>query len=307
MRFAVQLLPWERWPSFRAVGDVTEGVEAQGYDGVVLAEHLVTPLTGEVAPIGRTWPEIHTLAAYLAGRTRDVRFVFYTSVVPYRHPILQASQLATLDQVSDGRATIVTGIGWLEAEFDALGVPFSGRGARTDEYVRAWKALWTEAEAEFHGRYVSFDKVAMEPGCVQRPHVPIWVGGIGKHARRRIVEYGDGWGAPIPWPMERLAGEVTRIRAAMEAAGRDPSTLSLCAGLSFGDIDASFEEAASHVGSIPSGAAHARSSEEALELIGRYAELGFTDLVVNTDWSTPDDLLDKLGAFSEDVVRRVPR
>ena len=166
------------------------------------------------------------------------------------------------------------------------------------------RTLWTETEAEFHGRYVDFDKVAMEPKCVQRPHVPIWVGGIGKHARRRIVEYGDGWGAPIPWPMDRLGREVERIKRDVAAAGRDPEMLSYAAGLTFGEIDATFREMASHVGSIPSGSALAPKADEAIDLVGQYADMGFTDVVVNTDWSTPADLSEKLGAFSEDVMRR---
>ena len=137
MRFAVQLFPWERWPSFRAIGDVAVAAEAQGYNAVLLPDHLVSPLSGEEHPIGRTWPEVHTLAAYLAGRTEALRFCFYATVIPYRNPIHQASQIMTLDQVSNGRVTVVTGIGWLEEEFDALGVPFKGRGPRTDEQIRA--------------------------------------------------------------------------------------------------------------------------------------------------------------------------
>jgi probable F420-dependent oxidoreductase len=246
---------------------------------------------------------VHTLAAYMAGRTETLRFCFYAAVIPYRNTILQASQTITLDQVSNGRVTIVTGIGWLEEEFDALGVPFRGRGARTDEQIRAMRALWTEAEPEFHGQYVDFDKVVMEPKCVQQPHVPIWVGGIGKHARRRIVEYGDGWGAPIPWPMDRLGAEVVRIKRDVAAAGRDPESLSFAAGLTFGEIDADVRELAAHVGAAAEGSAYAATTEEAIELVGRYAEMGFTDLVVNTNWTAPTDFSEKLGAFSADVMR----
>jgi alkanesulfonate monooxygenase SsuD/methylene tetrahydromethanopterin reductase-like flavin-dependent oxidoreductase (luciferase family) len=70
-------------------------------------------------------------------------------VIPYRHPIHLAGEIATLDQVSAGRLTIVAGIGWMREEFDALGVPFSTRGARTDESLRAMRAVWTQPEAEF--------------------------------------------------------------------------------------------------------------------------------------------------------------
>jgi probable F420-dependent oxidoreductase len=302
----VQLLTFERWPSYRAIGDAALTCEAQGYDAVVLADHLLSPLLAEDQPIGPTWPEVHTLAAYMAGRTDALRFCFYATVVPYRNPIVQANQIITLDQVSNGRVTVVTGIGWLAEEFEALGVPFKGRGVRTDEYIRAMRVLWTEAEASFHGDYINFDKVAMEPKCVQRPHVPLWVGGIGKHARKRIVEYGDGWGAPIPWPLDRLGREVERVKRDVSAAGRDPETLSYAAGLTFGEIDQTVRDLASHVGSIPTGSAFATTAEEAIDLVGQYRDMGFTDIVVNTNWTSPADLSDKLGAFAQDVMSKFP-
>jgi probable F420-dependent oxidoreductase len=162
------------------------------------------------------------LAAYLAGLINRLRVLFYATVVPYRHPILQARQIATLDHVSEGRLTVVAGIGWLREEFDALGVPFANRGARTDENPAAVRGLWTQGEFAFDGRHVSFPTVAREPRCFQRPHVPIWIGGEGRHVTRRIVESGTGWGAPIPWPIDKLARRVTQIEQEVAEAGSDP-------------------------------------------------------------------------------------
>jgi probable F420-dependent oxidoreductase len=303
MRFGVQLYPWARWPDLASIATVTRSAESLGFSAVVLSEHLVTPLTGDEAPIGRVWPEIYVLSAFLAGQTETIRFVYNATVVPYRHPIHQANEIATLDQVSGGRLTIVTGIGWLQGEFAALGVPFANRGARTDEYIRAMRVLWTEDEPEFHGKYVDFDKVALEPKCMQRPHIPILIGGVGAHARRRIVEFGDGWGAPIPWPMDRLTREISRINEAVASAGRSPEALQFSAGLSFGTPDATAAKAFAHVGSLGTMPG-APSAEETLDVIGRYHDAGVTDLIVSTDWSTPADYSDKLAWFSEHVIAR---
>jgi alkanesulfonate monooxygenase SsuD/methylene tetrahydromethanopterin reductase-like flavin-dependent oxidoreductase (luciferase family) len=179
VRFSVQLYPWSRWPDLQSIGAVAKEAETLGFESVVFSEHLVTPLTGDEPPIGRPWPELYVPAGYLAGITSRLRFLFYATVVPYRHPILQASQIATLDQVSRGRLTVVAGIGWLREEFDALGVPFAQRGAPTEEYLAAMRGLWTREEFAFDGRYISFPKVARKPRCFQSPHVPIWIGGVG--------------------------------------------------------------------------------------------------------------------------------
>jgi probable F420-dependent oxidoreductase len=284
---------------------VARAAESLGYDSVVFSEHLVTPLTGDVPPIGRSWPEIHVLAAYLAGMTEVLRFVFYATVVPYRHPIQQARLVATLDQVSAGRVTLVAGAGWLEGEFDALGVPFANRGQRTTEHLRAMQALWTEPEPEFDGEYVSFGPVEFEPKCVQQPHVPVWVGGIGRHARRRLVELGDGWGAPIPWPLDKLARELTRIKAEVQDAGRDASLLAFAHGISFGVPDAVAAAAFTHVAGAAPVERPPSSAAETLELVGQYADLGFTHLVVSTDWDSPADYARKLEWFAENVMQRV--
>jgi hypothetical protein len=105
--------------------------------------------------------------------------------------------------------------------------------------------------------------------------------------------------------MDKLAREVVRIKDAVSAVGRDPETLQFCAGLSFGIPDATAAEAFGHVGSIASSETSPRSAEESIELVHRYREAGFTDLVVSTSWRTPDDYRDKLQWFAENVISNV--
>ena len=148
------------------------------------------------------------VAAFLAASTATIRFVFNATVVPLRHPIHQANQIATLDQLSKGRLTVVAGAGWLEAEFDALAALFGTRDAAPTSTPRHARPVDGGRGRVPRCRHVSFDKVCLEPRCVQRPHVPILMGGRGAHVRRRIAELGDGWEPLTPVPNEEVEREV---------------------------------------------------------------------------------------------------
>jgi probable F420-dependent oxidoreductase len=155
-------------------------------------------------------------------------------VVPYRPAALAAKMLATVDVLSGGRLTVGVGAGWLEAEFDAVAVtPFAARGAVSDEYLRAFRALWTEAAPRHHGDWVKFGGVLFEPKPVQRPHPPIWVGGESGPALRRAARLGDAW-YPIGSnnrnlldTLPRYRAGVARLRRFTEEAGRDPAKVAL--------------------------------------------------------------------------------
>ena len=305
MRFGIMLIPYDRWPDLDSLADVTVAAESFGFSDVVFGEHLFTPANGQHDSLGVNWPELYTLSAYIAARTEHIRFTYNATVIPFRHPLHQAIQIATLDQLSKGRLTLVTGVGWLEEEFAALGLPFNKRGAITDEYMRAMRTIWTNDVAEFHGDFVDFEQVSVKPKCFQQPTVRTLIGGIGKHTRRRIVEYGDGWGSPTPWPMDKLGREVERIRREVGEAGQDPDRLFFSAGLSFGEVDRSLADAFSHVGSI--GTLERASSQETIDLIGRYQEMGFTDMVMSTNWNTPNDLVERLDQFGSEIMPHFDR
>src|ERR671932_239459 len=98
-------------------------------------------------------------------------------IMPYRNPVATAKMLATLDQLSGGRVIAGVGVGWCEAEFAALGVPFHERGARTTEYLRLWQACWAPDPVTFHGQFFAFDDMYTKPKPLQQPHPPIWIGG----------------------------------------------------------------------------------------------------------------------------------
>ena len=195
--------------------------EALGFASVMIADHLVFPVTikskypytvtGVFPGQGDVLDQL-SLMAFVAAKTTRLRLVTSVMIVPYRNPVLTAKALATIDVLSKGRVTVGVGVGWMREEFEALGAPdFDRRGAVTDEYLRIFKTLWTESPASFSGRFYRFDSLRCLPHPVQRPHPPIWVGGHSKPALRRAAQLGDGWhpvGAnpAVPLPAAELRG-----------------------------------------------------------------------------------------------------
>jgi probable F420-dependent oxidoreductase len=159
----------------------------------------------------------------VASATHEIKLGTAILILPQRNPVVTAKALATLDHMAGGgRVLLGIGVGWLAEEFAALGVPFDDRGPRTDEYVTAMRALWSQECASFRGRFVSFDQVFCRPLPRER-RIPIIVGGDTKAAARRAGRLGDGYfparGAP--------ADLFDEMRRAAEAAGRDPAAIEL--------------------------------------------------------------------------------
>ncbi|SJZ70729.1 probable F420-dependent oxidoreductase, Rv2161c family [Enhydrobacter aerosaccus] len=222
----------------------TEG-EAMGFDYLTLTDHVVLPDTAvpgypysesgsfyEEAPTERHEQLIGM--AYIAAKTSRIRLVAAVLVVPHRPAVLAAKMLATLDVLSGGRLVVGIGAGWLKTEFDAVATtPFGERGKVTDEYIDAFRVLWTEARPRFNGRYTRFDGIVLEPKPVQRPHPPIWVGGEGPPALRRAARVGNAW-YPIGSnnqhlldSLPRLQAGIARLRKAAAEAGRGPAAVGI--------------------------------------------------------------------------------
>jgi alkanesulfonate monooxygenase SsuD/methylene tetrahydromethanopterin reductase-like flavin-dependent oxidoreductase (luciferase family) len=132
--------------------------------------------------------------------------------LPLQHPIVSAKALSTMDWLSGGRVTVTFAVGWLKEEFDLLGVAFDTRGRMADEYIRAIVELWTKDDPAFDGEFVSFKDVAFEPKPVQKPHIPIWMGGDADAALKRVARFGSGW-----WPFltkpETIPARIDFIRS----------------------------------------------------------------------------------------------
>jgi probable F420-dependent oxidoreductase len=219
--------------------------EAIGFDYIALSDHIVEPRdiharypysdTGEF-PKGSRGDRHEQLAsmAYLAGKTSRIRFLTSVMVVPHRPAVLTAKFLSTIDVLSGGRVMVGVGAGWLEEEFEAIGAPpFAERGKVTDEYLAAFRELWTKPDPHFDGRFVRFANVMFEPKPVQKPHPPLWIGGESGPALRRAAKLGDGWypiGTNPTHPLNTLAryrAGIERLRKLIREAGRDPASVAL--------------------------------------------------------------------------------
>jgi len=219
--------------------------EELGYHLLLFGDHIVVPRhIGSPYPYTETgaFPgstsgeamEQLTVLAFLAGQTRTIRLVTSVIIVPHRNPLVAAKALATLDVLSKGRLIVGVGAGWMREEFEALGLPpFDERGAVTDEYIRAFKELWTGDNPIFEGRYCRFSNISFLPKPVQKPHPPIWVGGESHRALRRTAQLGNGWypiGSNPRFPLgepEQLAAGLRRLATYAKEAGRDPAEIEI--------------------------------------------------------------------------------
>lgn len=163
--------------------------------------------------------------AFAAAATSTIRLATGILILPQRNPLIAAKEIASLDRISGGRLDLGIGVGWLREEFDALGVPFEARGARTDEYLAALRVLWSESEAEFHGEFVDFDPVYCQPKPAQQ-RIPILVGGHSNRAAQRAGELGDVF-FPAERPVETLLSLHSLAKEFAEKAGRDPAKIEL--------------------------------------------------------------------------------
>lgn len=211
--------------------------EKLGFDSLWVSDHVLVPrsLSSKYPyspdgsfPVPPDLPFLEPLAVLLfaAGVTQRAKLGTTILVIPMRNPIVTAKMLSTLDVVSNGRLICGVGAGWMEEEFQALGVPFEKRGARTSEYIRLYKALWTEDNPSFLGKYWQIENVGFSPKGVQKPHPPIWVGGHGKPALRRAGRLADAWHA-IGLPADRVRADYEEVLRHAKEAGRDPDSVGL--------------------------------------------------------------------------------
>lgn len=207
------------------LGRVAEHAEAAGFESLWVSEHLVLsdPRVAP-SPMDPQAPILEPVAslAFAAARTTTLRLGTGVIVLPLRNPLVLAKELATLDVLSNGRVLFGIGVGYVEREFRALGVPFEDRGERADEYLDAMRAIWTQDRPAFEGRFFAFGDVQACPRPVQRPHPPVVVGGWTRPALRRAAERGSGW---YGWGFdhERAATVIARLRTAVETVERDPA------------------------------------------------------------------------------------
>ena len=252
--------------------------EELGFEALWVGDHIALPSDGPYPP---EQPRLEAVVAltYLAAVTSRVRLGVGVFVLPQRQPVLLAKQLSSIDALSRGRLSVGIGVGYVDAELRALGASLADRGARTDEYLAAMRALWDAPTPTFSGRFVSFADVIQRPRPVQTPHPPVVIGGHSPAAYRRAVQSGNGW---YGWQLdvEQTAEALAGLR---EAGTRHPRPAEL------GDLEITV---------TPPGAVDVDTAR-------RYADLGVHRLAVqplSMEGSAMDELIKSVG---ETLVGRV--
>ena len=212
MKFGIHLPQFGRASGPQSVTKAAQHAEALGYDDIWVSDHLAIPARAPYPPTAYIHEPFVTLT-WAAAATERVGIGMSVLVAPMRHPLELAKMFGSLDIMSGGRLVVGAGVGWLEEEFDALGVPFRERGKRTDDTIRIMRACWTEDPVTLDGDAVParFREMRALPRP-ERP-VPIWIGGMSDPAIKRAIETGDGWHGSRQTP-EDIAPIVVRLREA---------------------------------------------------------------------------------------------
>jgi probable F420-dependent oxidoreductase len=238
MKFALRYCNTGRYTDAKEAVALAQAAEAAGFESLWTVEHTIVPAgyasaypydpSGKMAG-GRNdipLPDPLIWMGYIAAATRTIKLATGILILPQHNPVVTAKQVATLDHLSGGRILLGVGVGWLEEEFKALGVPFAERGARMDEYIAAMRELWSAEAPTFKGRFVAFEGAYCRPQPVNKA-VPIIIGGHSEAAARRAGRLGDGF-----FPARGAPADLIAIaRKAAQAAGRDPDRLEISASL----------------------------------------------------------------------------
>jgi probable F420-dependent oxidoreductase len=217
---------------------LAQKAEEVGVESLWTVEHVVVPKgyaskypyspSGKMpGPESSPIPDPLIWMTYAAAVTQRIKVATGVLILPQRHPFYVAKELATLDVLSGGRAMLGVGIGWLAEEFRGVGVPFEERASRTEESIQALRSLWAEKPSEFSGKHYRWSAVESNPKPVQKPGVPIIVGGHVAGAARRAARYGDGF---FPARSEFLPALLETLRKECAEIGRDPRSVEITSG-----------------------------------------------------------------------------
>jgi probable F420-dependent oxidoreductase len=221
--------------------------EDVGMESLWAVEHVVVPVGYESrypysrdgrmpGPEGSPISDPLVALGFAAALSNRLRLATGIIILPQRHPFYAAKEFASLDVLSGGRAIMGVGIGWLEEEFDALGIPFAERAARTEEGVRAIRSLWRPEPEAFEGEFYRWKPVHSLPAPIQKPGVPIVVGGHVEAAARRAARIGDGF-FPAKGGLKGLPPLFAAVKDECSKVGRDPAEIELTTGMESQDLD----------------------------------------------------------------------
>ncbi len=276
----------------RGVIDLAVRAEQLGFDSVWASEHVFN-VSYVYDRIGtKPYYEPLTILTYVASMTTTIGLGTSVLVLPYHNPIRLAKVAATLDVLSGGRVMLGVGVGVIEEELEAMGSPYAERGAISDESLDIMIELWTKEDPSFDGKYHQFSGMKFTPKPVQKPHIPIIIGGTSRAAIRRAARVGTVW-HPTALPPETLAESIDYLKEQAVKAGRDPSGVRVSISAAMGNTH---NHNRYSLGDEP---------EEIIERSLKYAEMGLERLVISPNTRDQDQLQPIMEMLAEVVLPAV--
>ncbi len=279
MDWGIHLPHLGRQASRRALIDFAQHAEALGFHSGWVSDHIAWPRAigskypysddGSFAPApDMPWLDPLGTLFFVAACTERLQLGSTVLILGYRPPVLTAKAVASLDVVSDGRAILGVGVGWMKEEFEVLGMPFDHRGRRADEQLELFRALFSEANPSYHGEYYDVPEIGFAPKPV-RGSVPIWVGGDTEPAFRRTARFGDAFHAAFQH-IDEVAAGWRRVQELCVEAGRDSASVRLSVRL-YLDPEAS----------MPATKSIGGSPQQMLETIAEWAAVGVDHILLD--------------------------
>ena len=276
----------------RGVIDLAVRAEQLGFDSVWASEHVFN-VSYVYDRIGtKPYYEPLTILTYVASMTTTIGLGTSVLVLPYHNPIRLAKVAATLDVLSGGRVMLGVGGGVIEEELEAMGSPYAERGAISDESLDIMIELWTKEDPSFDGKYHQFSGMKFTPKPVQKPHIPIIIGGTSRAAIRRAARVGTVW-HPTAMAPEPLAESIDYLKEQAVKAGRDPSGIKVSISAAMGNTH---NHNRYSLGDEP---------EEIIERSLKYAEMGLERLVISPNTRDQDQLQPIMEMLAEVVLPAV--
>jgi probable F420-dependent oxidoreductase len=275
-------------PNVEAMVGLAQLAEGVGFESLWTFEHVIVPVdyqskypysaSGKMGTEPET-PFVDPLIALsaIAAQTKTIRLATGVNILSQANPLYMAKQSASLDFVSSGRFMLGVGIGWLQEEFRAVGIPFERRGARFDDYIQAMRKVWSGEVVEHKSEFIDWTGFKSYPLPVQDPF-PVIMGGNAGKIFERTAKYGNGWFAPTT-SVEALAPRLEELGKACDAVGRDPKEIEITAMW------------------MP--------NPEDLSDVERYADLGVSRLVVLLPALGKGSPVENLQAFGENVISKI--
>lgn len=208
--------------------------EDEGFDSLWVFERLLWPISPQTpyvaTPDGslpveyqRVFDPLETLT-FVAAKTNNITLGTSVIDILFHNPVVLARRFATLDVLSGGRTIAGLGIGWSKDEYQVSNIPFENKGKRADEFIQALKKIWTEDIVEFKGNYYNIPASKIGPKPIQKPHIPIFMGGFSPNTFKRIINYStNGWLGLIVGPLEYLENTIKSMNEMASKANKDPN------------------------------------------------------------------------------------